>query len=119
QGARARTLEGSGIGLALVHELARMLGGDVSAQSAEGVGTTMTVVIPARIAEASPDAPVAGPAARRAADDWFVEEARRWVPNVHPATTSTASTSLASLGGDAERPARVLVVDDNPDMREY
>ena len=43
-GARARTQEGSGIGLALVHELARLLGGDVSAKSAVGGGTTMTVV---------------------------------------------------------------------------
>jgi signal transduction histidine kinase len=115
QGARARTLEGSGIGLALVHELARMLGGDVSAKSTEGVGTTMTVVIPARAAEASPEAPVAGAAARRGADSWFVEEARRWLPNAHPASAA----SLGSLVADAERPARVLVVDDNADMREY
>ena len=43
-GARARTQEGSGIGLALVHELARLLGGDVSVKSAVDGGTTMTVV---------------------------------------------------------------------------
>ena len=43
-GARARTQEGSGIGLALVHELARLLGGDVAVKSAVDGGTTMTVV---------------------------------------------------------------------------
>ncbi len=48
QGARARTQEGSGIGLALVHELARLLGGDVVAKSAVDSGTTMTVTIPAQ-----------------------------------------------------------------------
>jgi signal transduction histidine kinase len=119
QGARARTLEGSGIGLALVHELARLLGGDVSAKSAEGVGTTMTVVIPARTAEAAPRAPATGRTGGRAGDNWFVEEARRWLPHAHPASTSAASPAHGPLVDDAERPARVLVVDDNADMREY
>ena len=119
-GARARTQEGSGIGLALVHELARLLGGDVSAKSVVDGGTTMTVSIPARPADASVRAPVAAPAATRAADNRFVEEARRWLPNADATSTSAAAASRAPLLIDgAERPARVLVVDDNADMREY
>ena len=43
--ARARTHEGTGIGLALVQELARLHGGSVSVASQEGRGTTFTVSI--------------------------------------------------------------------------
>ncbi len=75
-GARARTQEGSGIGLALVHELARLLGGDVTVKSAVDGGTTMTVVIPARMAERP--SRLAPSRARR--DNRFVDEARRWLP---------------------------------------
>ncbi len=46
RGARARTFEGSGIGLALVREIARLHGGEVAATSAVGAGTTFTVAIP-------------------------------------------------------------------------
>jgi len=109
QNARARTQEGSGIGLALVYELTRMLGGNVSAESSVGKGTTMTVVIPARAAEGGAEGPEAAPAAARAAASSYVEEARLWLPNAPgPAVVEAA-----------ERSTRVLVVDDNADMREY
>jgi signal transduction histidine kinase len=42
---RARTHEGTGIGLALVQELARLHGGEVTVASEEGRGTTFTVSI--------------------------------------------------------------------------
>jgi signal transduction histidine kinase len=42
---RARTHEGTGIGLALVQELARLHGGGVTVASHEGQGTTFTVTI--------------------------------------------------------------------------
>jgi signal transduction histidine kinase len=118
QGARARTQEGSGIGLALVHELARMLGGRVSVTSTEGEGTTMTVVIPARKVEA-PSAPIGvARADAREPDNRFAEEARRWLPNVQVAK-SVAAPPFASAGVAEAEPATVLVVDDNADMREY
>ena len=46
RGARARTHEGSGIGLALAHELARMHKGTITVELAPGRGTTFTVSIP-------------------------------------------------------------------------
>ena len=46
EGARGRTFEGSGIGLALVQELVRLHGGSIRAESAEGTGTTFAVSIP-------------------------------------------------------------------------
>src|SRR6185436_7989779 len=109
EGARARTHEGSGIGLALVQELARMHGGEAAVTSAPGQGSTFTVTIPRgsahlpaeRIRAAAPDGASALPAIRA-----FVEEAVRW----------------ADQEADVEAPpgaARILVVDDNADMRAY
>ncbi|HET7400432.1 MAG TPA: ATP-binding protein, partial [Usitatibacter sp.] len=46
EGSRSRTHEGSGIGLALVQELARLHGGRVGVASEVGRGTTFTVTIP-------------------------------------------------------------------------
>jgi hypothetical protein len=46
EGARGRSFEGSGIGLALVQELVKLHGGDISVESQPGVGSTFTVAIP-------------------------------------------------------------------------
>ncbi len=45
-GAVGRSIEGSGIGLALVQELVRLQGGDIAVASELGVGTTFTVTLP-------------------------------------------------------------------------
>ena len=47
RGKRARTFEGSGIGLALVQELIRLHGGTISVASTPGQGSTFTVTLPA------------------------------------------------------------------------
>jgi PAS domain S-box-containing protein len=47
EGAKGRTYEGSGIGLALVQELARLHGGIVTVESEYGKGSTFRVSIPA------------------------------------------------------------------------
>ena len=46
EGAHGRTQEGTGIGLALVQELAKLHGGSVTAESVEGRGSTFRVLIP-------------------------------------------------------------------------
>jgi signal transduction histidine kinase len=46
EGARGRTYEGSGIGLALVQELARLHGGSVAVESEYGRGSTFRVSVP-------------------------------------------------------------------------
>ena len=53
-----RRVRGTGLGLALCRRLARLLGGDVTAQSSVGTGSTFSVTIPMRI----PTALAASPA---------------------------------------------------------
>ena len=55
-----RRYDGSGLGLVLCRSFCRMMGGDVGVESEPGKGSTFTVRLPARVAEA---APAAGPAA--------------------------------------------------------
>jgi len=45
-GGMRRSYEGSGLGLAIVHRLVEIMGGSIDVESAKGVGTTFTVVLP-------------------------------------------------------------------------
>ncbi|MFC8301256.1 ATP-binding protein [Micromonospora orduensis] len=116
QGARSRSHEGTGIGLALVHELARLEGGQVRVSSQVGVGTTFTVALPRsaarRATAAGPPPNGRGDAARAAA-----AEAMGWLaePTDDVPETATAAGPVADeLAG-----ADVLLADDNSDMRAY
>jgi signal transduction histidine kinase/ActR/RegA family two-component response regulator len=102
-GATARTREGTGLGLALVHELAALHGGTVTVASEPGTGSTFTVALP----YGSPD---------------VMDDARRGAARPSDAARGEA----ASWEDDTSRPGEaaptagtVLVVDDNADMRAY
>ena len=123
QGARGRTQEGSGIGLALVHELVKLHGGAVSVESELGRGSTFTVTLPAGRAHL-PAERIGQPRALTStalSAEPFVEEALRWLPD--SGSEGAASWPIASYGpgqvAAAAHGARVLVVDDNADMRDY
>ncbi|HET9624795.1 MAG TPA: ATP-binding protein [Kofleriaceae bacterium] len=110
EGVRARTHEGTGIGLALVQDLVKLHGGTIDATSTPGVGTTFRVRIPRGAAHLPADR-LGGArthAGSAATADAFVAEATRWLPA--PADEAAAPPLI---------PGRVLVVDDNADMRDY
>jgi signal transduction histidine kinase len=107
-GARARTNEGSGIGLALVHDVVALHGGTVEIASELGRGTTVQAAIRAGRAHLPADriAEAAVGDARSATSGAFAAEALRWVDRGAPPVEEH---------GDA----RILVADDNADMRDY
>src|SRR4029079_9212104 len=55
EGLQGRSHEGSGIGLALVHELVKLHGGELSVESRVGDGTRFTVSIPTGHQHLPPD----------------------------------------------------------------
>ena len=122
EGTRARTHEGSGIGLALVSDLVKLHGGSISVSSQVDRGTTFRVSIPTGNAHlpkahhASQYSAAAGVPASpgRSLAHQFVNEATRWLrPDNGPRSAEHPPLSRAG------RPGRVLVADDNADMREY
>jgi signal transduction histidine kinase/DNA-binding response OmpR family regulator len=119
EGAEGRTREGTGIGLAFVHELVRLHGGNVSAESEPGHGTTFRVSIP-KGSDHLPTEQIGrtgGPATAPVAAAPFVEEALRWLPDGNADAPQLELDSPAAMGG--EERASVLVVDDNADLRDY
>ena len=120
--ARARTHEGTGIGLALVAELVKLHGGHVGVESSVGRGTTFSVRVPRGQLHLPPDRVQPGakfPAASGAAAA-YVTEALRWDPIAAAAETTfpRAAEEVGSQVSDARR-ARIVLADDNADMREY
>jgi PAS domain S-box-containing protein len=110
-GSRSRTHEGTGIGLALVHELVKLHGGAVQVESSEGAGTTFTVTIPLGRDHLPPERVQTARQQQSTAlgVDAFLSEAMRWLP---------AAAAPAAGAPSAARP-RILWADDNADMREY
>src|SRR5919202_527101 len=140
-GVRGRTYEGSGIGLSLVQELVRLHGGTLRVASVEGQGSCFTVSIPAgfvHLPQNQIDATrtLTLTATQAAA---YVEEALRWLPEEAGGeeeqgekrsrgsegreelmdVNSFASPATPASPAPPASSARILLVDDNADMRDF
>jgi len=111
-GARSRTHEGSGIGLALTFELVRLLGGTLRVYSTLGEGSTFIVSLPLGTAHV-PAAPGVADAVHPTSVEPSLEEALRWIRR-EPRNAESEPGSEPTTS----RP-RVLVVEDDADMRDF
>ena len=121
EGQMSRTYEGSGIGLALVQELVKLHGGAIRVESVEGEGTRFIVTIPLGRSHLAQDRIVSDAASPTAAQaDAYVEEALRWLPNGGaPAAGTLPPSGLTQTTPPQLEGSRILVADDNADMRDY
>jgi PAS domain S-box-containing protein len=132
-GAPGRSVEGSGIGLAMVQELVKLHGGTVRVDSELGKGSCFTVALP-RVAVLPQTADEAVHAAMSRHARTYLDAALRWSPESPESPESetladeaapTAAQNPARSAGQTtaehppSAPARLLVVDDNADLREY
>ncbi|SEU30014.1 ATP-binding protein [Stigmatella erecta] len=116
EGARARSHEGSGIGLSLVQELVTLHGGHIAVDSVLGQGSTFTVRVPfgkEHLPREHLRTEGSGPASPELAVP-YLEEALGWLKEPAP-----LPAPLPAAPPEAAPAARVLVVDDNADMRAY
>ena len=121
-----RSHEGTGIGLALIQELAKLHGGIISVTSQVGKGSTFTVSIPlgkAHLPAEQIRSQQLSTYAPGAIGSVFVEEALRWLPVKKESKEALElpipiSTTLSASPTPTLK-AKILFADDNADMREY
>jgi signal transduction histidine kinase/DNA-binding response OmpR family regulator len=123
EGARGRSHEGSGIGLALVQELVRLHGGDIRVESKTGEGSAFIVTLPFGTQHLDPAriGAVRAQVSTNVRAQAYIDEAMAWLANEAAADVPapSAADDLARsvpVVGDEEC---VLLADDNADMRHY
>ncbi|MGF2039518.1 MAG: ATP-binding protein [Nostoc sp. CmiVER01] len=111
KGVKGRTFEGTGIGLSLVQELVQMHSGTITVDSTFGQGSTFTVQLPTGTAHLPLNCLNTSQSNVSTASGAmsYVEEALGWLPKE---TLEEEEFSPVSS-------ARILLVDDNTDMRNY
>jgi PAS domain S-box-containing protein len=127
EGARGRSIEGSGIGLALVQELVKFHGGTIRVDSQIGRGSAFIVTLPYGADHLAPEriSRTAAPVATNLRAQAYIDEAAGWLSaeatnNEETPGLPSASEALDdfdALPGAAGQ--TILLADDNADMRNY
>jgi signal transduction histidine kinase len=112
---RGRTYEGTGIGLSLVKELVHLHQGVITVESEEGKGSTFTVAIPLG-RDHLPESNVT----EEDKTDYFASHADMYVSEaMHLLHDQEQEQDEVSQTVPDREKARILLVDDNADMRHY
>ncbi|ACC80914.1 type II toxin-antitoxin system ParD family antitoxin [Nostoc punctiforme] len=128
QGLQGRTYEGSGIGLSLVQDLIRLHGGSIRVSSKVNQGSSFIVLLPTGTAHLPTERIASGHDLPNTASVTaaFVEEAWRWLPQEAGEQGSRGAGEENTFFSSAPLPlcpprtsARILLADDNADMRDY
>jgi signal transduction histidine kinase/ActR/RegA family two-component response regulator len=107
--------KGTGLGLPLSRQLARMLGGDITVQSELGRGATFALTLPLNYEDVPADTPVEPSAQRRVLvvddDDTFRYVLRQWIGGAGIYAITEASSGEEALQLIAAEPPDVMVLD--------
>jgi PAS domain S-box-containing protein len=123
EGARGRSIEGSGIGLALVQELVKLHGAAIEVVSEVGRGTAFSVTVPFGSdhlpAERINHGPIAAASGLRA--QAYLDEASGWLSDEITGSDAPppATEDVGDLLSVAAEGETILLADDNADMRNY
>lgn len=115
----ARTFEGTGIGLSLVKELVALHQGSIRVVSKQGKGTKFVVSVPMGKdhLEQTEVSEEEDKTYRSMLADVYVTEARTLTTDEIVNDLPTTPSGKDSM--EPQKRSKILVVDDNPDMREY
>jgi PAS domain S-box-containing protein len=119
-----RSQEGTGIGLAMVKELVHLHNGTITVESRPGEGSTFTVTIPGGKEHLPADKidDTVAPISVSHQADAYIQEAMKWLPEDEQENSELHDIMLDEGFQKYVSPAtkaRVLIADDNADMREY
>jgi signal transduction histidine kinase/CheY-like chemotaxis protein len=107
--------KGTGLGLPLSRQLARMLGGDITVQSELGRGATFTLTLPLNYGQGPAETPVEPSAQRRVLvvddDDTFRYVLRQWIGGAGIYAVTEASNGEEALQLIAADPPDMMVLD--------